>query len=404
MRVSEVFRQSFEVFQSNKARSLLTMLGITFGVGCLIAVSVVGLAFRQSIGSEMGRYGSTLVWVQPNWNAYADNETRVLMDARDVSFFTTGLPGLTEGSSIFDMNDAVSWRGESVRTSVFGVQPGHFDMFSVDIEKGRAFLPQEVELRRPVCVLRPDIASRLFHDEDPLHKTVRIGERSYTVVGVTERLEDSFLNDGSDNNSVFVPEAMAAARAWGGAEPRYWVYIMKFDDASRLDTAMNRIEGYLSNRYGRLRGEERFKVNRLDSFLKITENILDIVSTLVLVVAAISLVVGGLGITNIMLVTVTERTREIGVRMAVGAGRREIVRQFVVEAVVLCLAGGATGVLFGTGLAAAACAVLKWKLAVPIAIVLGALGVSTVIGLLFGIYPAYRASLLTPVEALRSEN
>lgn len=403
MKTSEVVRQSLEVFQSNKARSVLTMLGITFGVGCLIAVSVVGLAFRQSIGSEMGRYGSTLLWVQPNWNAYADREARIPMDARDITYFTTALPGLTGGSSIFQMADPVSYRGESVRTSVLGVQPDHFDMFSVDIGKGRAFLPQEADLRRPVCVLRPDIASRLFHDEDPLHKTVRIGERSFTVVGVTERLEQSFLSDGSDNNSVFVPEAIAATRAWGGGEPRYWVYIMEFDAAERLDTAMNRIEGYLANRYGTLRGEGRFQVNRLDSFLKITENILNIVSSLVLVVAAISLVVGGLGITNIMLVTVTERTREIGVRMAVGAGRGEIVRQFVVEAIVLCLAGGAAGVLFGTGLAAVACALLQWSLAVPLAIVLGALGVSTAIGLLFGIYPAYRASLLTPVEALRSE-
>lgn len=403
MRVSELLRQSLEVFQASKARSFLTMLGITFGVGCLIAVAVVGLAFRGSVGSEMGRYGSTLVWVQPNWAAYADNEARIPMDGRDVEYFRTALPGLVESSSIFQVTDAVSYRGESVRTSVLGVQPGHFDMFSVAVARGRAFLPQEVELKRPVCVLRPDIAARLFHDEDPLHRVVRIGERGYTVVGITERLEQGILGDGSDNNSVFVPEDLMGARVWGGGEPRYWVYVMKFDAVERLDAAVERIENWLSNRYGTLRGEKRFQASRLDSFLKIAENVLNTVSVLVLTVAAISLVVGGLGITNIMLVTVTERTREIGVRMAVGASRRDVVSQFVVEAVVFCLAGGAAGVLFGTGLAAVACAVLQWKIAVPLAIVLGALGVSTAIGLLFGIYPAWKASRLTPVEALRAE-
>jgi putative ABC transport system permease protein len=403
MSVPEAIRQSFEVFSANKVRSFLTMLGITFGVGCLIAVAVVGIAFRQSIGSEMGRFGSTLVWVQPNWNVYADGEARTTMDERDVTYFKTNLPGLTGCSSIFSASEVVGRRGESLRTSIVGVQPDHFAMFSIDIDRGRRILAQDVLLRRAVCVLRPDVASRLFHDEDPVNQVVQIGERTYTVVGVTERLEQSFLSDGSDNNSVFVPEDLMASRIFGGGQTRYWIYVMDFDSPAHVDLALNRIMGYLMNRYGPLRGEERFRASRLDSFIEIAERVLDIVSTLVLVIAAISLVVGGLGIMNIMLVTVTERTREIGLRMAVGASRPEIMAQFVVEAVALCLAGGIAGVIFGTGLAATACALLKWRLVLSLPIALGALGVSTLIGLAFGIYPAYRASRLTPVEALRAE-
>jgi putative ABC transport system permease protein len=275
-------------------------------------------------------------------------------------------------------------------------------MFSIKIRGGRRLLPIDLELHRSVCVLRPDIATRLFHDEDPVNRSVRIGERTYTVVGVTERLEQGFLSDGSDNNSIFVPYELVASRFWG-SETRYWFLVMSFDSIAHVDVALNRITAYLDNTYGRLRGEDRFRVERLDAYIGIVKRVLGIVSTLVLAIAAISLVVGGLGIMNIMLVTVTERTREIGVRMAVGASRADVLSQFVVEAITLCLIGGGAGVLFGIGLAAIACAALQWRLLVTVPIVAAALGASTAIGLVFGIYPAYRASKLQPVDALRSE-
>ncbi len=403
MKITEGLRESFDVIRGNKVRSFLTILGINFGVGCLIAISVVGLGFRSSIESELGRYGSTLLWVQVNHRAYAMNESRILMDARDIAYFNGALPGVERGESLFDASYPVSYRGESFVTTVYGIEPVHFSMFDTRMASGRAILAQDMEARARVCVLRPDIAAKLFKGDDPVGRTVMVDGRGFTVIGVTERLEGGFLSDGSDNNTVFVPAPFIASRVWGGSEVKYWVYLIRFRSPGDLDTAEERMAAYLDKRYGTLRGENRFRISRLDSFTKMTERILDIVNTLVTVIASISIVVGGLGIMNIMLVAVTERTREIGVRMAVGATRTDILSQFITEAVVLCLVGGITGVLFGLLLAAGACSFLKWQFVVPAGIVVGALAMACVIGMVFGIYPAYKASGLLPVEALRSE-
>ncbi|MBI9105324.1 MAG: ABC transporter permease [Spirochaetales bacterium] len=404
MKIAEGLRESFDVIRGNKIRSFLTILGINFGVGCLIAISVIGLAFRDSVGSEIGRYGSTMLWVQVDNSNYMSDERRVLMDSRDISFFKQSLPGRIGSGSIFDAAYTVSYKGETAEITVFGAEPDHFDMFDINIKEGRQYLQQDVINRKRVCVLRPDIASRLFKYEDPIGKEIKISEKNFTVIGLTDRVSNTFLSDGSDNNTVFIPSDFIAAKAWGGGNIKYWVYLLKFENLEYVDIAEERMEAYLNNKYGLLRGETRFRIERLDSYVGMVDKILNIISTLVLVIAAISIVVGGLGIMNIMLVAVTERTREIGIRMAVGATRSDIVIQFVIEAIVLCIIGGGTGVIFGAGIASIACMILKWKFMLSLAIVLGALAISTFIGLVFGIYPAWKASQLMPVEALRADH
>ena len=403
MNISEGVREAFDVIRGNKARSILTMTGINFGVGCLIAISVVGLAFRDSITNELGRYGSTLLWVQVNGRAYASREPRIFLREKDLQWFRSALPGFEAGESIFQRTYPASYRGETHRTTIMGVKPVHFDFFSIHVEKGRPFLEQDSANRSSVCILRPDIAAKLFRGEDPLGRVIRIGDKNFTVIGLTERFTQGFLSDGSDNNTIFVPQEFVASRVWGGREIKYWIYIMRLDTQENVDHAAERVEDYLEKKYGELRGEKRFNIERLDSYVDMVDKILTIVSTLVLVIASISIVVGGLGIMNIMLVAVTERTREIGVRMAVGAKRADILSQFIIEAVILCLLGGGAGILFGSGLAAIACKILEWRFLISFGIVMMALGISTAIGLTFGIYPAYKASKLLPIEALRAE-
>ena len=405
MKITEGLRESFDVIRGNKVRAFLTILGINFGVGCLIAISVVGLAFRDSVGSEIGKFGSTMLWVQVDNRAYMSRERRTLLDERDISFFKQSLPGRLSSGSLFDQAETVSYQGESAQVTVYGAEPDHFDMFDIKISEGRQYVDQDVHNRRRVCVLRPDIASRLFKLEDPIGKNIRISEKNFTVIGITDRLgSNNFLSDGSDNNTVFVPSDFIATKIWGGRNIKYWVYLLKFENLDYVDIAEERMESYLNNKYGLLRGESRFRIQRLDSYVGMVDKILNIISTLVLVIASISIVVGGLGIMNIMLVAVTERTKEIGIRMAVGATRSDIIIQFMIEAIVLCVIGGGTGVIFGAGIAAIACMILKWKFMLTLVIVLGALAVSTVIGLIFGIYPAWKASKLMPVEALRSDH
>ncbi len=403
MKFTEGLRESLGVIGGNKVRSFLTILGINFGVGCLIAISVVGLAFRNSIENEIGRYGSTMLWVQPDSRSYANSERRVLLDRKDINYFLQALPGLENSGSIFDQRYTASYRGETYTTMVYGSSPGYFDIFDIKISEGRLFIQQDLELRRPVCILRPDIAAKLFNSEPPLGKQVRIGNRNYTVIGITERVNNNFLSDGSDDNTIFVPENFISSKIWGGINIKYWVYLLKFKTIDDVNIAEQRISNYLDKKYGDLRGNPRFRIERLDSYVDMADNILNIISTLILVIASISLVVGGLGIMNIMLVAVTERTREIGIRMAVGATRTDIIIQFIIEAIVLCLIGGGTGVIFGISLSAIACSILEWKFALPAVMVAGALGISSIIGIIFGIYPAWKASRLMPVEALRSE-
>ncbi len=403
MKIAEGIRQTFEVIASNKIRSFLTMLGINFGVGSLIAISIVGLSFRSSISGEMGKYGSNLIWVRPNGGAYVRGEHRILLRENDIEFFNRYLPGLEYRSTILSRWVKVRFRGKGEDVSVFGVSPDYFDIFAVKIAKGRRFVSEDIRLHRRVCVLRPDIAEDLFGDINPIGKRVNMLGHDYTVVGLTERLERGFLSDGSDNSTIFIPSAYMAKLIWGGREIKYWIYLMRFDSMTDVDNAIDRIGNYLINKYGYLRGEKRFRIDKMDSYIKIANRVLNIISMLILVIASISLLVGGLGIMNIMLVTVTERTREIGIRMAVGANGRDILVQFIIEAITLCLLGGGVGVVFGIGIAALACSLLKWKFLINLIYVVFALGISTLIGLVFGIYPAYKASKMMPVDALRIE-
>ena len=294
--------------------------------------------------------------------------------------------------------EPVSYMEKRKDVSIMKVDASHFDIFSIGIKKGRLIVRQDVDLKRNVCVLSSNIAAYLFGAENPVGENIRIGTGIFTVAGVREKNKQGFIHDGSDDNTVFIPESYR--RSSGG---KYWIYIMKFDSKTSMDTAGRKISNYLLNKYGTIRGKPRFEISVLDSFIKTIDKVLHIVSMLILSIAAVSIVVGGLGIMNIMLVSVSERTREIGVRMAVGANRRDILVQFVIEAVTLCLIGGGTGIIFGTGLAALACFILKWKFFVSASIILGALSISTAIGIGFGLYPAYKASKLMPVEALRSE-
>ena len=172
MNIEEGIRQSFEVITGNKLRSFLTMLGIIFGVGCLIAISIVGYAFRTSISGELGKYGSTLTWIQTNWRAYTNQERVIPLDDRDVQFFTNNLPGVEYSGSIFTMQRTVSYQGQSRTLSVYGVGPDHFVIFANEMASGRNFGEHDVIARNHVCVLRPDIASVLFEGEEPIGKRI----------------------------------------------------------------------------------------------------------------------------------------------------------------------------------------------------------------------------------------
>jgi len=405
MYISEGIKQTFEVIRASKVRSFLTMLGINFGVGSLIAITIIGLSIRQSVNLQMNQYGSTLTYIQQNYEVYEPGETQSLLDDSDLRFFTKTLPGLTALDTFLHLNSNVGFQGKDKKAQIIGVMPDHFEIMLIKLKAGRFFTSSEADLQKKVCILGAEIAKSLFDTSDPIGRNVQLFSNSFTVVGVREKMEQGLflLHDGSNDNSVYVPLDFTAKRIWQGNIKKYWAIIFKFDNNRNMDSAINRIEYYLDNKYGKIREQPRFQIRKLETFIGTINSVLDIINTLILVLAAISLVVGGLGIMNIMLVTVTERTREIGLRMAIGASRKDILHQFIIEAVTLCLIGGGIGVFFGITIAVIVCSIIKMAFIFSLLIVIAALAISTVIGLLFGIYPAYKASSLTPIEALRSE-
>lgn len=405
MQIREGIRQTLEIISANKVRSFLTMLGINFGVTGLIAIAIIGLSVRESVNRELQQFGSTLLWVRPNYQAYAPGEERTLLSERDIAYFNDSLPGVSHSTTIFSVYSKVAYMGQSKDTSITGTSSDHFQIFSLSVTAGRLITPDEFMHQEKVCILGAAAAASLFKDASPLDKKIRLFGSSFRVVGVKKDTEPGILNDGSNDNTVYVPLDYVSRRIWGGSVVKYWVYFFKFDTIPAMEQVAGRMENYLDNRYEKIRDTPRFIVQKMDSYIGTVNRVMNIISTLVLIIAGISLLVGGLGIMNIMLVTVTERTREIGVRMAVGAGSREILEQFLIEAVTLCLIGGGIGVLFGTVTAVVICrVVLKIPFIFSLLATLAALGLASAIGLVFGIYPAYRASQLTPIEALRVEN
>jgi putative ABC transport system permease protein len=405
MNIEEGVRQSLDVLRANKARSLLTMLGINFGVMSLVAISIIGLSFRGYISSQMSQYGSEILWVLINDKAYARGEQRTLISESDMGYFRQGLPGLAYGTTMFFSSVPVVSRGKTQTASLFGVDTDYFQIFAASkkIDKGRPLLAEDDLNNRSVCVMGPEIAGLLFGNDEPVGRNIRALDRVFTVVGVTKSQETGFVSDGTDDTTIYVPERFLAARQFGGREKKYYVFLGKFENLEQVNNAVVRIENYMEKKYGLLRGQPRFRIMKFDTFIQITNNVLDIVSLLILVISGISLLVGGLGIMNIMLVTVTERTQEIGMRMAVGARRRDVLVQFLIEAVFLCLIGGFVGVALGATTAAVVCAALAWVFVPSLASVVLGLGIATAIGVLFGLYPAWKASRLTPIEALRVE-
>lgn len=395
-------KESIENLISNKLKSILTILGISFGIGGLIAISFIGLAWQQSISSEMHKYGTLVLWVRVNTDAYLSTESPILMDEKDRTFLLTALSGVNGSESFFDLKTTVKYKKNTAKVRVFGVGKDHFNIFNINTTRGRTFDQNEIEQNKLVCVLRPTIQSQLFNnDEDPLGKTITIDNKNFVVIGVTDKRTEGFLSDGSDNNTIFVPEKIIAKREFSGNIIKYWVFFISFNTIDDINESYERINNYFNKKYTLLRDSPRFLVQRFDSYIKMFDNILSILSTIMFLISSISIIVSGLGIMNIMLITVTDRSKEIGLRMAFGASPKAILFQFIIEALTFCLIGGLTGIISGILLAYFTCFFLKWKFIFSLPLISLGIGLTTLIGLFFGIHPAYRASKLTPTEALK---
>ena len=355
MNLSEGFRQSFETIAHTKLRPVLTMLGIIIGVAAVIAVMSTGLMGRSAIMSGIESMGSTLAWVRPNRAAYPSAQDVLYMKPEDTEVLAKLVaPALV--TPLLRGQFSLAWRGQQLPTAVYGVSPDYLRVWSRSVALGRFISADDQASLRRSGVLGPNAARALFgSEEDALGKGITLGGRAFTVVGVMAGKQRSPIDDGSDDDTCFVPygvaESMYDWSAYGG--PRVLQIYFKARAVDDLDDLTSQVTRYLANRYGTYEGKERFTVRRAEDNIQTTNKVFEIVTLVITLVAAISLLVGGIGIMNIMLVTVTERTREIGVRKAVGAKRLDIMAQFMIEAVIICMIGGGIGIVLGMGLTAA---------------------------------------------------
>ena len=405
MNMSEGFRESYETIRHNKLRTILTMLGMNIGVASVIAVMATGIMGRGAIMKGIESIGSSLLWVQPNKDAYPTGRSVTYMRPQDLDVLGSLVQDAWMSPSLRS-NAMVGYRGDQSAAAVYGVWDTYGRIWPRPLQAGRSLSAEDISQRRKVVVLGLNTASAFFPTpDDALGKSVSFSGKDFTVIGVLAKKVRSAVDDGSDDDTVYVPyEVLSDVTNWddyGG--PRVTRVYFKVRAQADLEFVSSQISGYLDRTYGTVEGKPRFLVKKAEDSIQTTNKVFDIITTVITLIAAISLVVGGIGIMNIMLITVTERTREIGIRKALGAKRRDILAQFLIESIIICLIGGGIGILFGVGITGIISVLQKWEYLLPWTAILIGMAVSITIGLFFGIYPALKAARLDPVVALTKE-
>ncbi|MFY2560715.1 ABC transporter permease [Corallococcus terminator] len=406
MALLDTLRLAFGTFVSNPLRSFLTLLGIVIGATTVVAMMGLIEGLRNQVNENLSELGANCFQVQ-RLPFGAGNLTLAELSRRP-RFTFEDLDAIRELPSVLTAAGEDSKGGQKLSTQqretranigVWSGTPEYFQTNSVVVATGRAFTDTEYLDGRRVAVIGPDLADTLWPGMEPLGQTFRLQGRNFTVVGTTKR-KGSFLGGGGQDNTVMMP--LTAFRPLYGLN-NFRVSVQAHS-AEVLKRAQDEVTVLMRRRHGLKPLEaDDFFVFSNESSTEMFNNISQVISVASFGVCLLSLLVGGIGILNIMLVAVTERTREIGIRKALGAKKRRILAQFATEAVVLSLTGGVLGVLLGVGLAHLA----RWVLGLPTEVPGWAVGLSLAmscgVGLGFGIYPAARAAKLDPVEAMRTE-
>jgi putative ABC transport system permease protein len=410
MNTFQLFRVALRALAINKLRSALTMLGIVIGVAAVIVMIAVGAGAQRRVEEQIRALGANMLLVMPGSvtagrvrMGYGSAST---LDEDDVAAINREIPEAIAAPAVRGPAQVV-WGNANWSTTVYGVTPVYLDVRQWPLHAGRGFEATEMSAAGKVCLLGSTVARQLFGSGDPVGETIRIRRVPFLVIGVLESKGQSLMGQDQDD-VILVPLTTARTRIMGSpvfAKRRMVGHIwVRSVDGAPVSHVEAQVRALLRQRHNLRPGmEDDFSMRNLDEVMAAQEESSRVLALLLAAVASISLLVGGIGIMNIMLVSVTERTREIGLRMAVGARTRDILGQFLVEAVTLSLIGGLVGVALGIGAAIAVSAWLGWHIAISAEAVVLAVAFSFVIGVFFGYYPARKAARLSPVEALRFE-
>ena len=393
----EAFKMSVQAIMAHKMRSLLTMLGIIIGIASVVSVVALGNGSEKKILADISAMGTNTISIFPG-RGFGDRrsgriKTLTIDDAKVIakqSYVASATPQTTSGGTL-------TYRNTDLSASLYGVGEQYFDVLGLKLESGRLFDENDVKEDAQVVVIDQNTKEKLFGaDVNPLGKTVLFNKRPLTVIGVMKKEENSFGN--SDVLMLWSPYTTVMHQITGESYTNS--ITVKIKDDANTQVAEKGLTELLKTRHG----TEDFFMNNSDSIKQMVESTTGTMKLLISSIALISLVVGGIGVMNIMLVSVTERTKEIGVRMAIGARRNNILQQFLIEAVLICIIGG----LVGVGLSTAISLVFnhfvtEFPMEISVMSVIGAVVCSTAIGVAFGFMPANRASRLNPIDALAQD-
>ena len=408
MNLAQTFLEALESLNGNKLRSGLTVLGIVIGVAAVIAMLSVGRGAEESITGSISGIGTNLLFVFRTFSEEVRNPKPLTLGDAQAIDDPFQAPSVAAVAPALQGNAEVSFAGERTTTQVTGVTPEYFTVVNYLVTEGKYITEEHILGRASVVLLGPDVADKLFDRREGITgETVRIEGQPFRVLGVLESKGGSAF--GSQDDLVMVPFSTAQTRLIRrSSNDRVDIIMVQTVDAESVDQAIDEISQILRTRHRTPIGADDFTVFSQRDLLTTFESITGILTIFLGGIAGISLLVGGIGIMNIMLVSVTERTREIGLRKALGARKRDILIQFLTESSLLSLIGGIIGILFGWFIAfvvgqIAAASNTDFTPVVGTDAILLATLFSAAVGLFFGIYPASRAANLEPVEALRYE-
>ncbi len=407
MNLLSAAKVAYRSLRANKMRSGLTMLGMIIGVAAVIAMVAVGAGANERIAAQIASIGSNLILVIPGSttsgglrSGFGGTPTLTMGDAKAIR----ELSPVRYASATTRGSAPVVYGNQNWSTIIQGVTPEYLAIRDWGFAAGRNFSPEDVDASTKVAVLGQTVAQNLFGGETPVGKIVRIKKVPFTVIGLLDAKGQSPQGQDQDD-VVIVPVTTAQKKLFGTAHiGTVGAILVQAADADRINDAEREVTDLIRQRHRIGRGQDDdFSVRNLSEMLSVAEASTRVMSLLLGAIASVSLLVGGIGIMNIMLVSVTERTREIGIRMAVGAREQDILLQFLIEAVVLALTGGVIGILMGIAGSSLISYFAKWSTIVLPSAIFMAFGFSAAVGIFFGFYPARKASRMDPIEALRYE-
>jgi putative ABC transport system permease protein len=404
MNFFESLTMASQTLIANKMRSALTMLGIIIGNASVIATIGVGEGAQNFVSDQISSLGTNLLFILPGSPEAQSRpvfppQTLVWDDAKAIA---SQVPAVKEVAPQLNGSELVSYRNKNLSSSIYGTTPELLSVRDFDIAKGRFISDLDIKRNQQVVAIGSEVADRLFGLQNPIGEQIRVKNASFTVIGVMQSKGSSFGTNLDE--TVFVPLTTMAYRVVGQRSP-YGLKVtfinVSITDENQMKIAQFQIENLLRLRH-KIKNEDDFTVRNQKDLQETTGAITGALKIMLAAIASISLLVGGIGIMNIMLVSVTERTQEIGLRKAIGATQQDILLQFTIEAVILALVGGAIGTGMGVISIVAVSTLTPFNAGVsPVAILL-ATGVSGGIGLFFGVFPAQRAAKLDPIVALRT--